>query len=166
MSNFDETVIRRLTALEREVERLRVKEQPIVVWTAYTPTWTAATTNPSIGNGTLAGRYTQIGKTCVLVIGLTAGSTTTFGSGNWSFSLPKTAKNVSGINFYGVAHIRKAGTANYERIAQISPKLSTTVINMFTDPTPGSNSQSISATVPFTWGDGDSLGIEITYEME
>ena len=26
MSNFDETVIRRLTALEREVERLRVKE--------------------------------------------------------------------------------------------------------------------------------------------
>ena len=28
MSNFDETVIRRLTALEREVERLRVKERP------------------------------------------------------------------------------------------------------------------------------------------
>lgn len=29
MSNFDETVIRRLTALEREVERLRVKERPV-----------------------------------------------------------------------------------------------------------------------------------------
>jgi len=28
VSNFDETVIRRLTALEREVERLRVKERP------------------------------------------------------------------------------------------------------------------------------------------
>jgi len=166
VSDFDEKVVGRLNRLGREVERLRVKEQPIVVWTAYTPTWTAATTNPSIGNGTLAGRYTQIGKTCVLVIGLTAGSTTTFGSGNWSFSLPKTAKNTTGINFLGVAHIRKVGTANYERVAQISPSLSTTVINMFTDPTPGSNSQSISATVPFTWGDGDTLGVEITYEIE
>ena len=166
MSDFDEKVVGRLNRLGREVERLRVKEQPIVVWTAYTPTWTAATTNPSIGNGTLAGRYTQIGKTCVLVIGLTMGSTTTYGSGNWSFSLPKTAKNTSGINFLGVAHIRKVGTANYERVAQISPSLSTTVINMFTDPTPGSNSQSISATVPFTWGDGDTLGVEITYEIE
>ena len=29
MSNFDETVIRRLIALEREVERLRVKERPV-----------------------------------------------------------------------------------------------------------------------------------------
>ena len=253
MSNFDETVIRRLTALEREVERLRVKERPaggsgvtdhgaltgladndhpqyllttgkaadsdkldnidssgfvktsgnqtiagiktfssfpvtpssapssdyqtankkyvddsvspLGVWTAYTPTWSAPTTNPSIGNGTLVGRYTQIGKTCILIIGLTMGSTTTYGSGNWSFSLPKTAKNTSGINFYGVAHIRKVGTANYERIAQISPSISTTVINMFTDPTPGSNSANISATVPFTWGNGDALGIEITYEI-
>jgi len=190
VSNFDEKTVDRIKRLEREVERLRVKERPVVitdhgaltglgdddhtqyvkasdlgVWTAYTPTWTAATTNPSIGNGTLAGRYTQIGKTCVLVIGLTMGSTTTFGSGNWSFSLPKTAKKTSGINFYGVAHIRKGGTANYERVAQISPSLSTTVINMFTDPTPGSNSQSISATVPFTWGNGDSLGFQITYEI-
>lgn len=134
-------------------------------WTAYTPTWTAATTNPSIGNGTLAGRYTQIGKTCVLVIGLTMGSTTTYGSGEWSFSLPKTAKNTSGINYYGVAHIRNAGTANYERVAQIAPPVSTTVINTFIDPTSGSNSFNISSTVPFTWGDGDALGIEITYEI-
>ena len=134
-------------------------------WQAYTPIWTAVTTNPSIGNGTLVGRYTQIGKTCILVIGLTMGSTTTYGSGNWSFSLPKTAKNTSGINFYGVAHLRKSGTANYERIAQISPSISTTVINMFTDPTPGSNSANISATVPFTWGEGDAFGFEITYEI-
>ena len=167
MSNFDETVIRRLTALEREVERLRVKERPVNSgWQSYTVSWTAVTTNPSIGNGTLSGRYVQIGKTCILVIALTMGSTTPSGSVHWSFSLPKTAKNTAGINFYGVAHIRKVGTANYERIAQISPSISTTVINMFTDPTPGSNSQSISATVPFTWGDGDSLGIEITYEIE
>lgn len=166
MKTFEDSIISRLQLLEREVERLQVKEQPVGAWQSYTVSWTAATTNPSIGNGTKVGRYVQIGKTCILVIGLTMGSTTTYGSGNWSFSLPKTAKNVSGINYFGVAHIRKVGTANYERIAQISPSLSTTVISIFTDPTPGSNSQSISATVPFTWGDGDSLGIEITYEIE
>jgi len=161
----DNSLALKLAALEREVERLQVKEQPVGAWQSYTVSWTAATTNPSIGNGTLTGRYTQIGKTCILMIALTMGSTTTYGSGNWSFSLPKTAKNTTGINFFGVAHLRKVGTANYERIAQIAPSLSTTVINMFTDPTPGSNSQSISATVPFTWGDGDALGFQITYEI-
>ena len=166
MSDFDGKIIERLRRLEREVERLQVKEQPVGAWQPYTVSWTAATTNPSIGNGTLVGRYTQIGKTCILVIALTMGSTTTYGSGNWSFSLPKTAKYTTGISFYGVAHLRNSGTANYERIAQIAPTLSTTVINKFIDPTPGSNSQSISATVPFTWGDGDALGIEITYEIE
>ena len=166
MSEFDEAVIQRIKQLEREVERLQRWEQPVGKWQSYTVSWTAESTNPAIGNGTLVGRYTQICKTCILVIGLTMGLTTTYGSGNWSFSLPKTAKNTSGINFLGVAHLRKVGTANYERTVQISPSLSTTVINMFTDPTPGSNSQSISATVTFTWGDGDSLGIEITYEME
>jgi hypothetical protein len=165
MSDFDEKVIERLKRLEREVERLRVKEQPVGAWQSYTVSWTAPTTNPSIGDGVLTGRYVVFGTMCTLVVGLVMGSTTTYGSGNWAFSLPKSAVKTSGINFYGVAHIRKGGTANYERVAQISPSLSTTVINMFTDPTPGSNSQSISATVPFTWGEGDSLGFQITYEI-
>ena len=57
-------------------------------WQSYTVSWTAATTNPSIGNGTLSGRYTQIGKTVIGSISLTMGSTTTYGTGAWSFSLP------------------------------------------------------------------------------
>jgi len=134
-------------------------------WQSYTPTWTAATTNPSIGNGTLTGRYIVIGKLCTYVLGLVMGSTTTYGSGNWAFSLPINAVNTAGINFYGVAHLRKVGTANYERIAQIAPSVSTSAINTFTDPTPGSNSTNLSETVPFTWGYGDSLGFEITYEI-
>lgn len=135
------------------------------IWQAFTPTWSASTTNPSLGNGVLDGRYVVFGTMCTLVVGLVMGSTTTYGSGNWAFSLPKSAVNTPGINFYGVAHIRKAGTANYERIAQISPKLSKTVISLFTDPTQGSNSINISATVPFTWGNGDALGFQITYEI-
>jgi len=134
-------------------------------WQAYTPKWTASTTNPAIGNGTLTGRYIVIGKLCTYVLGMVMGSTTTYGSGDWAFSLPINAMKTAGINFYGVAHLRKVGTANYERIAEIVPANSVSVINMFTDPTQGSNSSKISATVPFTWGNGDALGFEITYEV-
>ena len=134
-------------------------------WQSHTVSWTAATTNPSIGNGTLTGRYIVIGKLCTYVLGLVMGSTTTYGSGDWAFSLPVNAVNTAGINFYGVTHLRKVGTANYERIAEIVPANSVSVINVFTDPTQGSNSTEISATVPFTWGKGDALGFEITYEV-
>ncbi len=165
MSSFEDAIIQRIKQLEREVERLQRWERPAYIWKAYTPTWTADTTNPAIGNGTLTGRYIVIGKLCTYVLGLVMGSTTTYGSGNWAFSLPINAVNTAGINFYGVAHIRKAGTANYERIAQIAPSVSTSAINTFTDPTQGSNLYNISATVPFTWGENDALGIEITYEV-
>lgn len=57
-------------------------------WTAYTPVWTAATTNPSLGNGTLTGQYMKIGRTCHVMIKLVMGSTTTYGSGSWRISLP------------------------------------------------------------------------------
>ena len=38
-------------------------------WQSHTVSWTAATTNPSIGNGTLTGRYIVIGKLCTYVLG-------------------------------------------------------------------------------------------------
>lgn len=60
----------------------------IGAWTTYTPTWTAASSNPSLGNGTLLGRYSQIGKTVAFRIFLSIGSTTTQGSGTWRFALP------------------------------------------------------------------------------
>jgi hypothetical protein len=57
-------------------------------WASYSVAWTAATTNPSVGNGSLLGRYLQIGKTIDFSIVLTFGSTTNAGSGAWTFSLP------------------------------------------------------------------------------
>ena len=134
-------------------------------WQSYTPTWTAATTNPSIGNGTLTGRYIVIGKLCTYVLGLVMGTTTTYGSGNWAFSLPINAVNTAGIYFLGVAHLRKAGSGNYERIVQIAPAVSASTISLFNDPTQGSSSLYISGTNPFTWGDGSTLNFEITYEI-
>lgn len=57
-------------------------------WTGYTPTLTATTTNPTIGNGSIIGRYKQYGKLVVFDLEFVFGSTSTAGSGNYSFSLP------------------------------------------------------------------------------
>jgi hypothetical protein len=60
-------------------------------WTSYTPQWTTNGTQPVLGNGTLVGYYKLIGKTCFVRTKLVAGSTTTFGSGQFEFSLPFSA---------------------------------------------------------------------------
>lgn len=75
-----------------------------VAWTAYTPTWTSSSTNPVLGNGTLIGRYMKIGRTVFCNINLITGSTTTYGSGQYSFSLPTTVA-ASGTAVIGHAHL-------------------------------------------------------------
>lgn len=56
--------------------------------TAYTPTWKADTTDPSLGNGTSGGRYGAFGKILFLSFYVNMGSTTSYGSGDWYFPLP------------------------------------------------------------------------------
>ena len=73
-------------------------------WITYTPTWTSSGTAPVIGNGTLSGRYSISGNTVNLVINLIAGSTTTFGTGGQSFSLPIQAANQT-VSYVGHAHL-------------------------------------------------------------
>lgn len=73
-------------------------------WVSYTPVWTAATTNPTLGNGTLVGRYQRVGRTIHVHINLAAGSTSTFGAGNYSLSLPVAAAN-AGCTYVGNAHL-------------------------------------------------------------
>ncbi|MFI9344918.1 hypothetical protein ACIG0D_27185 [Streptomyces sp. NPDC052773] len=72
-------------------------------WTSYTPTWTSSTA-PSLGNGTLVGRYMKIGRTVFVVIHLTTGSTTTYGSGSYNWSLPVTAAS-GGAAVVGTAQL-------------------------------------------------------------
>ena len=92
-------------------------------WTAYTPTWTAVTSNPSVGNGTLTSAYMLYGSTCFLSIYLAFGSTTSGGKGAWSFTLP------SGITSAAIgqsipALILTTGnsvTALWNAVGQISP---------------------------------------------
>lgn len=58
------------------------------VWTTYTPSWTASTTNPTIGNGTLTGRWKRVGDGIMLQLYILFGSTSTTGSGSYEWSIP------------------------------------------------------------------------------
>lgn len=71
-------------------------------WTAYTPVWTAATVNPVIGNGSLLGRYVQLGAFVSFVCEMTAGSTTTFGTGQYSLTLPVACRTGSPVQYFAL----------------------------------------------------------------
>lgn len=129
-------------------------------WTAYTPTWIASTTAPSIGNGTLIGRYQRVGRTVSLVIDLTAGSTTTFGGGNYSFTLPFVSAN-AGAAYIGDVQMLQSGrwpgqfvvTANQNNGSPFLP-ISTTTSTLNT----------LTPTTPVTLTSSTQIRISITYE--
>lgn len=62
--------------------------KPQGVWIAYVPTWTSSGSQPAIGDGSIEGVYTLIGKTCHFQIKITIQAGTVQGSGVWVFGLP------------------------------------------------------------------------------
>jgi hypothetical protein len=122
-------------------------------WTAYTPTWAGSTTNPVLGNGTIAGRYMRVGKTFDVNIQLTMGSTTTFGTGVWSFSLPFTL--LSGRAMYGNCDMvdTSASSGFFGNVVPFSTSsLSIRAVG-------AGAAANVTNLVPFTWATTDTLTI-------
>lgn len=102
----------------------------------YTPSMTATTTNPTIGNGTLTGRYRLIGGDLMYVtISLVVGSTTTVGVGAYSFSFPAGFKSRDVTNFNqtlgGYLVDASAASARWPLAGDIRPN-STVVTRVYT----------------------------------
>ena len=77
-----------LTAAALDAAFLSLFPLGIDGWTPYTPTWRASGTQPVLGNGSLIGVYTRAGRSIDFRIGIAMGSTTTYGTGTYSFDLP------------------------------------------------------------------------------
>lgn len=126
-------------------------------WTAYTPTWAAATTNPTLGNGTLTGHYIQAGKLILFRISLTFGSTTTVGSGLYSFSLPVNANKFGHVTAgTGIAYDTSANTRAFALVR--IPTTSTCDLWRV------STEAVMTHAVPFAWANGDVISLHGTYE--
>ncbi|MGW4705002.1 hypothetical protein [Streptomyces sp. NPDC004285] len=132
----------------------------LAAWQTYTPTWTAATTNPVLNNGTIVGRYKRIGKTVHLQIDLTMGSTTTYGSGAWSVTLPLQAAASSGSR---IGTAQALGASRFAGQIVISSSATGTSA-FFPASSSVSNLSSVASGVPFAWASGNELRITATYE--
>lgn len=141
-----------------------VKGAVVTDWKEYVPIWTTTTGVPSVGNGTLKGKWRRVGGNLELQIYLQAGSTTTFGTSDFRFSIPEGLQvdldKLSGSPIrsqaMGVARFLDNSTGlNYVG----------TTLNTVSDPVvlfvSGEGGRpNWSGTVPVTWGSDDHFTLE------
>lgn len=123
---------------------------------SYTPAWTATTADPDIDDGTLTGRYTQTGKWVDFCITLIAGAGTTFGTGDWRFSLPVPALDVTVGRVLAHAYVESAGSGFVCQASAIDAE-TLQVLDAATD-------LPLEPAVPIAWAAGDTLTIAGRYE--
>ncbi len=127
-------------------------------WRSYTPTWTAVTTNPTIGNGSLTGRYLLIGRRVEFRISVTWGSTTSNGSGVYRWAPPVTAANNAtpvGEPIGRATLYDDSAGDRYTRTAYMT----TAGISLTSEA-----ASLVSGINPWTWANGDMLVITGSYE--
>lgn len=122
----------------------------------YVPVWTTDGTAPAIGNGTLSGRYEIVEDICNFFIEFTAGSTTTFGSGSFRFTLPKTAAYDQIMSLWGEDN----GVANYIGLGLLGGARS------YVYSVSNASGATWSASSPFAWGSGDRIRISGSYVVQ
>ncbi len=123
-------------------------------WASYTPTLT----NLTIGNGTVDAKYTQIGETVVMFAAITLGSTSTV-DGDFSFTLPVAAANVSIVLIIGHAKMSEASGSRW-----FGHYTSSGHVRSFAVSGTHIRAEVLSSTAPFTWDTGDVIHVNATYQ--
>lgn len=135
-------------------------------WKLYTPTWATTGTAPAIGNGTLKGEYMIIHHWVIYNVYLLFGSTTTPGTGTWTFSLPIQAQNKTIEYMSSHVLMDETGTANHKGFAYVPDNATTVSLWHDNEVVAGGGDigiEAISNTVPFTWADTDILRCNVQY---
>ncbi len=134
-------------------------------WISYTPTWTASTTNPVLGNGTIAGVYKQRGKIVDFRFEMTTGSTTTYGSGGYFFTLPVNAKIASVGSMVSSGYIQDVSTGLYfQCVADTGNGVDKMAVRVFNATGTFAYLETVITTAPMTWATGDTIWVQGTYE--
>lgn len=135
-------------------------------WTSYVPAWTGSGSNPAIGNGTITGHYARVGRMVFFKVAITMGSTTTYGTGNYSVSLPVTAATNSGIlqrNFCAFFYIQDTGTAEMQGFARLETT-TTVLLAVFNVAATYPLVTAVTPTVPHTWANTDTMQLTGFFE--
>jgi hypothetical protein len=126
-------------------------------WTSYTPTFT----NFTLGNGTIAAAYTQVGKTVTVRLKVTLGTTSSV-SGSLTASLPLTAGSgyASSLHPIGTC-ILYNNTSLYFGLGVYA---SATTFTLRYNSGSAATLSTTTSTTPFTWASTHSFMATITYE--
>ena len=108
-----------------------------------------------LGNGTLVGEYIRQGNKVTVWINLTMGSTTTYGTGSWEFTLPVTM-GAAGRFIAGAAQMLQSGVADF--IGVTRGDNTTSRLRVIT-----SAGDTVNSTKPFVWANTHVLVLTFEY---
>lgn len=126
----------------------------------YTPVWTSTGTAPNIGNGFISGHFFEINKLAYVNIFVVMGSTTTYGTGNYRFSVPATATINSSVTNAGTAILYDA-SAGYPGAFGGCTRVSATTVNI--SPSGANETTNL---LPFVWGNADQIRLLLVYRTD
>lgn len=112
-------------------------------------------TNVVIGNGTLFGHWTRVGRKVSVTFGFLAGSTTTVGTITGFAGLPFTPGTIGANRFFPFTGTAFKSGASWTPVYTAAFSASTSGMGVVTT---GTNAN-VTATTPFTWAADDSLSI-------
>lgn len=130
-------------------------------WTDYSPSlaWTSSGTAPVLGNAVVVARYIQTGKLTIYTFRITFGTTSTYGTGTYSFSLPvnsQASRYAVGSAYCRDASAGSAGHFPATAVVDTTVSASTLfVINV---------NALVGQTFPFTWTTSDYITATVAYE--
>lgn len=134
-------------------------------WTAYTPTWTGSTSNPTLGSTTISGRYKLLdSKTGIVTIEIriTTGGAWNAGSGRWIFSLP--SGWTSGSTRQALtAWVLDSGVGYFAGSARVGNGATTIAPVVIADS--AASNRELAHNNPVTWATGDEVGISGIIEL-
>jgi hypothetical protein len=119
------------------------------------PVWGASGTAPNIGNGVDSAFFDIVDGVCTYSVIITMGSTTTYGTGGWEFTLPFTPTTFA----VGSAYAFDSGTAYY--VGAVRVQAGSNIAQLFSNGAVAA----FGATNPFTWATGDVLQFTITFSI-
>ena len=136
-------------------------------WDTYTPTFA----NTTLGNGTVTGKYIKIGKFVQFYTSFKLGTTSAVSS-NPTVTLPVTASATAfdtgtGDVRIGQSSFEDSGVASYDGVTLIvgtSTSSTTAKIILLGTAATYLGPVGLSSTVPFTWGNLDTMRVSGSYE--
>ena len=126
----------------------------------WTPTWSATGTAVSLGDGTVTGHYILDGDLLHFTVVLTAGSTTTYGTGAWGFTLPSEFVSIAVGQVVQAVAIDDSTAAERGLTFRVGASSSSVFPGTFT-----STPALVGTGVPIAWAVSDTLTISGTIQL-